>query len=270
MTRNVRPVIDLHCHVLAGIDDGPDTLEGSLALARAASECGTRRIVATPHVSFRYPNDAATIDRVLAQTQAALAEAGVVVELVAGAEIAMTRAGELDRTELAALTLGDGPWVLLECPFTPIATGLDTVAYGLEERGYRIVLAHPERCPAFHREPEMLYSLVGAGALTSLTAGSLVGRFGQQVRRFALELFEEELVHNVASDAHDPERRPPSIAAELERAGLSPLLAWLADEVPSAILAGEERMPRRPSVAVATRARSAHAWWRRGPLRRAS
>ena len=241
------PVIDLHCHVLPGIDDGPATIEDSIALARAAAAAGTRTIVATPHVSWRYPNNAETIERLTRELGERLRAEGVPVEIRPGAEIAMPRAGDVDRAELPRLALGGGPWLLLEPPFTPLAGGLDTIVLGLQSGGHRIVLAHPERCPAFHRDPWALRSLVRAGALTSITAGSLVGRFGREVRRFALNMVEEELVHNVASDAHDEVRRPPGIAAELEQAGLGPLAEWLTQSVPAAILDGGE-IPRRPAV----------------------
>jgi protein-tyrosine phosphatase len=263
-------VIDLHCHVLAGIDDGPETIEGSLALARVASELGTHRIVATPHVSFRYPNDSATIERLVRETNVAFAGAGLALDLVAGAEVALTRAAEMPPEELCALGLGGGPWMLLECPFTPIATGLDTLIRMLEGAGHRVILAHPERCLAFHREPRVLESLVEDGVLTSVTAGSLVGRFGGAVRRFALELADAEMIHSVASDAHDAEQRRPGIAEELAQAGLAGLAEWLTDAVPAAILAGEEEIPPRPHVAVARVRASREPWWRRGPLKRAS
>lgn len=263
-------MIDLHCHVLAGIDDGPETIEDSLALARVAAELGTRTIVATPHVSFRYPNDSATIERLVRETNAAFADAGLALNVLAGAEIAMTRAADLATEELTALTLGGGPWLLIECPFASVAIGLDTLILELEEQGHRIVLAHPERCPAFHRDPEMLESLVQGGVLTSITAGSLVGRFGGPVKRFALELFEAEMVHNVASDAHDPEQRRPGMAEELRQAGLGGLVEWLTDAVPAVLLAGEESLPPRPQVDYASVDAARAAWWRRGPLRRAS
>ena len=262
-------MIDLHCHVLAGIDDGPQTLDDSIALARAAARNGTRTIVATPHVSWHYDNDAATIARLVEKTNAALAEAGVEVTVLAGAEVAITRAVELDPAELAALTLGGGPWLLVEFPFTPIAEGLDSLVFELVERGHRIVLAHPERSPAFQRDPELLESLVRGGALTSLTAGSLVGRFGGAVRRFALELAEAELVHNVASDAHDAEGRGPGIAEELRKSGLEPLGEWLTESVPAAILSGASQLPARPAARYEAVEQARASWWRRGPLRRA-
>jgi protein-tyrosine phosphatase len=264
-------MIDLHCHVLAGIDDGAATIEDSVALARCARERGIETIVATPHVSWHYDNDAETIARLVAQTNAAFDTAGVDVRVVAGAEIAMTRAVDLRDEELAKLALGGARWLLLECPFSPSVAGLDSLALDLQDEGYGVVLAHPERCPAFASDPQVLESLVRAGVLTSITAGSLVGRFGGTVGRFAHELMEAELVHNVASDAHDLERRQPGIAAELEQAGFGALAGWLAEDVPAAILSGAETIPPRPRVTIrATRPPRPRRWWRRGLLKQAS
>jgi protein-tyrosine phosphatase len=263
-------MIDLHCHVLAGIDDGPETIAGSLELARASAATGTSSIVATPHVSWRYQNDSVTIGRLVGETNAAFAEAGIQLEVIAGSEIAATKAAELPPDELSALALGDGPWLLIECPFSSVAIGLDTLVLELEQAGHRVVLAHPERCPAFQSDPQMLEMLVRSGVLTSITAGSLVGRFGGSVKRFALELFEAEMVHNVASDAHDSEQRRPGMAEELQQVGLGPLTAWLTEAMPAAMLAGEEQLPPRPSFGFTSSEASREPWWRRGPLRRAS
>ena len=171
-------VIDIHSHVLPGIDDGPATIEASIALARAVAQSGTRTLVATPHVSWRHPNDSATIAPLVDELNAHLRTEEIELEIRAGAEIAMTRAAELDPAELARLTLGGGEWLLVECPFTPVATGMDALVFDLQRRGHRVVLAHPERCPAFHRDRRPLELLVHGGVLTSITAGSLVGRFG--------------------------------------------------------------------------------------------
>jgi protein-tyrosine phosphatase len=240
-------VIDLHCHVLPGIDDGPETVAASLAMARAAVAGGVRTLVATPHVSSRYPNRAETIVGLVDEVNERLAGEGVALEVLAGAEVAMTHLAEIEPRQLSRLRLGGGEWLLVEPPFAPVATALDAIGLDLQRRGNRIVLAHPERCAAFHRNPDMLRSLVRGGALTSITAGSLVGRFGRQARHFALELVREEMVHNVASDAHDLRGRPPGIRAELQQAGLAPLADWLTEAVPAAILGGRE-IPPRPSI----------------------
>jgi protein-tyrosine phosphatase len=240
-------VIDLHCHVLAGIDDGPETVAGSLELARAAASAGTSTLVATPHVNWRYPNDADTIAAAVDELRGRLAAENVDLELRAGAEIAVTRLAEIEPEQLARLRLGGGEWLLVEPPFTPVAPGLEQTLQDLQQDGHRILLAHPERCPALHRDPQIVSSLVRGGVLTSITAGSLVGRFGGAPQRFALELVREELVHNVASDAHDVAGRAPGVSAELEQAGLTPLAEWLTMAVPAAILNGDA-IPARPRL----------------------
>jgi protein-tyrosine phosphatase len=240
-------VIDLHCHVLPGIDDGPQTVEDSLALAVAAEAAGTRTLVATSHVSWEYPNRAATIARLVAELNARLRAVEVSLEIRSGAEIAMTRVTDTAPEELSRLTLGGSRWLLVEPPFVPVVAGLDSLVASLQRSGFRVVLAHPERCQAFHRDRATLERLVDSGVLTSITAGSLDGRFGSTVRRFALGLVRDGLVHNVASDAHDQIRRPPSIVPELERAGLGPLTGWLTQAVPGAILGGGE-IPPRPDI----------------------
>ncbi len=256
-------MIDLHCHVLPGIDDGPETIEGSLSLARAAVTAGIGTLVATPHVNSRTPNDAATIARLVDELNARLSAEGVQLDVLPGAEIAISQLAEIAPDELARLGLGGGRWLLVEPPFTPVAVALEGMVLGLLREGHKVVLAHPERCPALRRDPPTIRSLADAGVLMSITAGSLAGRFGGEVRRFALELAREGLVHNVTSDAHDSVDRPPGLAQEMEQAGLQPLADWLTRAVPAAILGGEE-IPPRPAGASAGARRSRRLW----PLRR--
>jgi protein-tyrosine phosphatase len=255
-------VIDMHSHVLPGIDDGPDSIEGSLALARAAVAAGTRTLLATPHVSWNYPNEASTITRLVQELNGQLVAEGIDLEVRPGAEIAMTRLSDIEPEQLSRLGLGGGRWLLVEPPFTPVLTGLDSILLDLQRRGHRVLLAHPERCHAFHRDPEMLESLVRSGVLTSVTAGSLVGQFGGEARRFALRLARDGLIHNVTSDAHDHLQRPPGVVAEIEQAGLGPLADWLTRQVPEAIL-GDQEIPPRPAVDLpAGAAAPRRAWWR--------
>jgi protein-tyrosine phosphatase len=240
-------VIDMHCHVLAGIDDGPRTIEESMALARAAAAAGTRTLLATPHVSHRYPNDHDTIARLVDELGERLAGEEIALDVRAGAEIAMTRIGDIAPEQLSRFGLGGGAWLLVEPPFTSTSSGFGPLLEGLQERGHRVLLAHPERCQAFHREPGLLEELVRGGVLTSITADSLVGRFGDTVRRFAFGLVHKGMAHNVASDAHDHTHRPPGVIAQLRQSGLGELAEWLTEEVPRAILDGGE-IPPRPDV----------------------
>jgi protein-tyrosine phosphatase len=234
-------VIDLHHHILPGIDDGPATIEDALALARAAVAGGTATIVATPHVSWDWTeNTASRIAGKVAEVNAVLRAEGVDLEVRPGAEVALTRALDLPDEELAALRLGGGPWLLLECPLSPVAAGVEAGIDALRSRGHEhIVLAHPERVPAFQRDPELLARLVASGLLTSITAGAFVGRFGKDVQRFTRRLLSDGLVHDVASDAHSLARRPPEIAAPLQESGFdAEQIDWLARAVPLAILDG--------------------------------
>ena len=252
-------MIDLHCHVLPGIDDGPETIEGSVELARTALAAGIDTLVATPHVNSRTPNDAATIAAALARLRERLAEERVAVEVLPGAEIAMTHLAEMDPEQLSLLGLGGGRWLLVEPPFALVAPGLQGIVLELRRKGHPVVLAHPERCPALQRDRQVVPALARAGVLMSITAGSLVGSFGSEVRRYALDLAREGLVHNVTSDAHDSVRRPPGLADELEQAGLAALTEWLTQSVPAAILA-DEAIPPRPAAAHDGDRRGRRAW----------
>jgi protein-tyrosine phosphatase len=240
-------VIDLHCHVLPGVDDGPATLEEALDLARGAAGAGVATLVATPHVDFGHPdNDGARVHAAVASLQAELDAAGIGVRVLPGAELGITRAAALGDEELGRLSLGGGPWLLLECPLSrALGTGFPAAARGLARRGHRVLLAHPERSPVFQREPDALAGLVAEGMLTQVTAGALTGRFGRTVRDFARRLVGAGLVHVAASDAHGRDR-PVSIAAELGAAGLGELAPWLADAVPAALLAGTDPPPAPP------------------------
>lgn len=243
-------MIDLHCHVLPGVDDGPASLGDALALARDARADGITTIAATPHVDAKHRHvDAALVRTAVPTLQRSLDAAEIDVRVVPGAEVAATRAVELGDAELRALTLGGGPWLLLECPLeTSRVPWFMGVARMLARRGHRLLLAHPERSPLFLRAPDLLDELVDEGMLAQVTAGALAGRYGRTVRDVALRLLERETVHVVASDGHG-QQRPARIGAELELAGIEPALAqWLACDAPAALLAGDA-LPPRPAVA---------------------
>ena len=255
-------MIDLHCHVLPGIDDGPQTIEESLAMTRVAAEAGTEIIVATPHVNRRYENRAAEIGPLVEELNGRLEEEGLDLEVRAGAEVALVGAALLDRDELVSLRLGGGPWLLVEPPTAAVEDDVQAGVMALVEDGHRVLLAHPERCPAFRSDPGILAALVGEGVIASVTTASLRGHFGEEVARFATELLRSELVHNVASDAHHHELRPPTMAGELERAGLGTIAEWFTVRVPGAILEGAE-IPQRPLVRASVQSRA--TWVRREP-----
>lgn len=263
-TRTAGHMIDLHCHLLPDIDDGPPDLASSVAMARTALAAGTRTIVATPHVSWTYRNTPAEIRQRVTELCAALEREGVGLEVLAGAEVDASYLREVDDDSLEALRLGDGDAVLLECPLSRSALPIDAMVFALHRRGLRTVLAHPERSPTIRSQPGQLEDFVRAGVLTQVTTGSLLGQFGREAQRFTEWMFEEGLVHNVASDAHDTSRRPPKLREALSAAaasrlpGLSPNIDWLTHDVPRAILDGAP-LPPAPGPTPSSR---------RGPLRR--
>jgi protein-tyrosine phosphatase len=239
-------VIDLHCHVLPGIDDGPETMDEAIELARAASEQGTTVLVATPHVTYDHLHN--TSDRILESVEKvnrALRKQRVDVMVLPGAEVALERAADLDDDELTALRLGGGPWLLVECPMFGGGMGVDGQLHALAGRGHKIVLAHPERCPVFQTDLELLARLIEEGMLGQVTASALTGQFGRTVERIARDMVGRDLIHIAASDAHNAGRRPPVIRDHLEDAGLDGVVEWMGRVVPEAVLAGTA-IPYRP------------------------
>jgi protein-tyrosine phosphatase len=196
-------------------------------------------VVATPHCSARYPTPPEAIEEGVGELRAA----GCPVELLAGAEVTHEMALALPDETLRRLCLGSSSCLLLETPLEPVVSPqFERCAESLWERGYRILLAHPERGPAFRDEPARLHALVERGALCSVTAASLAGGFGDSARWFGLELVRDGYAHSVDSDAHHARLRPPGLRAGLAAAAaVVPSLAaraeWLATEVAAALLA---------------------------------
>jgi protein-tyrosine phosphatase len=247
-------VIDLHSHILPRLDDGAATIEDSVALALAAQTAGVEAIVATPHIREDYPFDPALIGVHVAEVQHALAECGVEVRVIAGAEVAVSSVRDLDQETLASLCLGNSDYMLVESPYTPATNIVEETIFDLQVQGFRVVLAHPERSPSFQEDPDRLAQLVERGVLCSVTAASMMGVFGGTVRRFTALLFNRGLVHNVASDAHDTTRRPVNLrggfeALDHEVPGLTARAPWFTLTVPEAILSGNELPPLPPPEA---------------------
>jgi protein-tyrosine phosphatase len=256
-------VIDLHSHLLPGIDDGPEDLAGALALARAAVDAGTSVMAATPHIEHRYgvvPDD---VPGLVAALQVTLDAKGVPLQVVTGGELGATLAADLSMFQLEAVALGGHSCVLLECPFTASGGLMPSLVAHLHDRDFRVLLAHPERSPELLRDPTQLVQLVDAGAYTQLTAGSFRGDFGRTIQRFSFSLLHEGLAHVVASDAHDAEHRGPALSAivadVVRHAGLpATMVGHLTEDVPRALLA-DEPVPPPPA--------RDRRWWRRWAIR---
>jgi len=238
-------VIDLHSHVLPGVDDGPAAMDGSLEILRAAEADGIERIAATPHVRDDYPTAPETMERLVPEVNAAARAAGIAVEVLPGGELALEHAAELGDETLRRFGLGGNPSaLLLEFPYHGWPLDLRDLVFRLETRGFRIVLAHPERNAEVQAEPERLRPLVAAGVLVQLTAASVDGRLGRASAETSRVLLDAELAHLVASDAHEAAIRAVGMAAAAEAAGDEALGRWLTHDVPAAIVAGTAPPPR--------------------------
>jgi protein-tyrosine phosphatase len=240
-------VIDLHTHVLAGLDDGPDRLKGSRAIAEEAAANGVRALVATPHVRDDYPTTAHAMLEAVAKLRKALRKAKIDIDVLPGAEIAFDHLQQLGLEELRLLGLGGNPhYLLIELPFFGWPLDAAGQLRRLGDAGLNTVLAHPERNSAVQESPQRLAELVRDGALVQITAGSLTGTFGPAAARTAKSLLSAGLVHVAASDTHRAGGRRTAIAPALAPLKDPALVRWLTHDVPAAIVEGS-KIPPRPS-----------------------
>jgi protein-tyrosine phosphatase len=241
---------DIHFHLLPGLDDGPATVADSIRLARAAVDDGTRTVVATPHVRGDFVTDVWSLRDQVRELKAALAAARVPVSVVQGAELGHDMVGRLRQDELA--TVAQGPprrrWLLVETPFTGLDAEFTAATDELRDRGFAVVLAHPERSEGLLGSHEAgLDHELAAGSALQVNAFSLAGAHGPEARRTALRLVALGLVTAVASDAHGGARRPAlTMAHDVMLAdGIAPGVArTLVDSGPQRLMArGLDRVP---------------------------
>jgi protein-tyrosine phosphatase len=232
---------ETHCHLLAGLDDGPRTIEDSLELARAAVADGTGTIVATPHVHPTWVSDVSLIAAAVHELRAELARERIPIDVRAGGELSQRMVGRLTQGELERIAHGPPGrrWVLLEPPFSGMDETYTAAADELRERGFAVVVAHPERAAAGRATLAAIERELRAGSMLQLTAWSLTGEYGEQVRASAWRLVRAAAPSRVviASDAHSLDR-PPSLRAAfdaLARGGVRDP-ERLVDAVPGALL----------------------------------
>lgn len=241
-------MIDLHSHILPGLDDGARDLDESLGLARAAVADGIRVIAATPHVREDYPTSADAMERGVSELRLALELHAIPLDVLTGGEIALEELPGLSIDDKHRFGLGGNPHVLLlETPYVGWPLAFTTVVARLVDEGITPVIAHPERNGEVQEDPQKLARLVEAGALVQITAASLDGRLGRPVRHCAQRLLEAELAHLLASDAHGAGVRDIGLAAARDAVGSDPLGHWLTQGVPAAIVAGDTLPPRPPA-----------------------
>lgn len=224
-------MIDVHCHILPLVDDGPSSIEHALKLAEQAVEEGITRIVATPHLYHpQFETEDVDVRLTVSEFNVLLNQRNIPITVYPGHEIRLI--GELmEELEAGkALPLSGSRYLLIEFPSTGIPSYARQVFAELISDGFVPIVAHPEKNKAIIQNPSLLFELVSNGAISQVTCASLVGKYGKDVQRFAVALLENGLAHLVASDAHHIEKRPfywKQCEAYLEKV----LDEWLFEEI---------------------------------------
>lgn len=230
-------MIDIHCHILPGIDDGPADIATSIAMARIAVADGISAIIATPHLNNRIYDPAAVTDRVR-ELNEALRQAGIALDILPGADVSAM----LEPEQLQPFTLNRTRYILTEFPHTYLPGNAREILFDLCLRGFWPIITHPERNAAVVENPDRLCDLLGGTIYVQLTAGSLAGEFGPQCEACALYLLSRGVVDFLATDAHSPAYRPPVLSHGLAVArrvvGKAKAMALVTDN-PAAVVAGE-------------------------------
>jgi protein-tyrosine phosphatase len=206
-------MIDLHCHLLPAIDDGPTTLEVSLAMARCAVDDGITFTACTPHIyPGLYENNRDGIEAAVDAMRLALAEAGIPLQLGTGADthLAPDLIGGIRKGRVP--TINGSRYLLLEPPHHVAPPRFDESVFNLMAAGVVPVITHPERLSWIETHYSVFADLVKQGAWMQLTSGSLTGRFGKRPKYWAERMLDEGLVHIIATDSHHIDKRPPLLA----------------------------------------------------------
>jgi protein-tyrosine phosphatase len=206
-------LIDLHSHLLPGIDDGAKDLAMSLAMARLAASDGISTIACTPHIlPGVYNNSGPAIRQAVARLAEGIAKAGIPITLVTGADVHIAPDLDVQLRDGRALTLNNSRYLLLEPPHHVLPPRLEDLIFGLQAAGYVPILTHPERLSWVEGHYDLIRRLVSSSVLMQITAGSVVGRFGRGPRYWAERMLDEGLCHLLATDAHNIEQRAPRLA----------------------------------------------------------
>jgi protein-tyrosine phosphatase len=200
-------MIDIHSHILPGLDDGAPDMESALEMLRLAAEHGTTGIVATPHADARYRFDAVDVERRIAELRE---QAGGGPRIHYGCELHLTPENIQEALHAPSrYTIAHGCYLLVEFSNLLVPKSSGEILKRLSAAGAQPIIVHPERNPILRQRTAELERWVEDGCLLQVTAQSLVGRFGSSAEKAGLQLVAQGLAHCVASDAHDPKRRTP-------------------------------------------------------------
>jgi protein-tyrosine phosphatase len=204
-------MIDIHCHPLPGVDDGPEAFEMSVAMGKMAAADGVTHLVATPHCNYRYLFDPEVNRAKVRELEAAIGDAP---QLLLGCDFHLSYENIQQLVDAGGrrFTINQTAYLLVELDEHFVPQQFDQVFYQIQVAGFTPILTHPERNPVCARRPELLSSWVARGCLVQVTAQSYTGGFGEAAQHLAEVWLEHNLVHFFASDAHDDTHRPPLLS----------------------------------------------------------
>ncbi len=194
--------VDMHSHLIPGIDDGAKTLDDSLTLIRGLQDLGFSKIITTPHIyNEYYPNTKEIIGAGLVKVQAALKEANIHIPMEASAEYFMDEHFEdlTTRNDIRPLM---GKYVLVEMSFFGAPPKLEQYLFKIQLKGYTPILAHPERYLFFHNDYEQFAELKSKGILLQVNVGSILGYYGKPIKQLAHKLLKDKLIDLIGTDMH--------------------------------------------------------------------
>ena len=206
-------MIDIHCHILPDIDDGPRTFDESMAMARMAAEDGVAVIVATPHLNEKL-YDPVEVSRRAAYLNHLLRKEQIPVSILRGGDVSVVFRPD----QVAGFTINDTEYILVEFPHTHLPRNAGEILHGYVACGYKPIITHPERNPTIASQPHLLGDILGENTYVQITAGSLTGEFGQDARQCAEHLLRAGMVDVIASDAHSTGHRKPRLSAGMQAA----------------------------------------------------
>jgi len=208
-------MIDLHCHILPGLDDGAEHLEESIGMARVAEKDGIEKIVATPHLfrdNLAY-EDLDIIEEKKEELNQALKTNNIDVEILAGAEVNISHhLIEQIRENRSSLTLHQSSFMFVEFPPDHVFSGVKELFFELMSEGITPIIAHPERNSVFIHHPGSLYELLQMGALAQANSGSFTGIYGRTVREAVLRLLQLNFIQFIGSDGHNSRSKAPRLS----------------------------------------------------------
>jgi len=196
-------MIDIHCHILPGVDDGAKNVEDSITMAKEAAKEGIHTIVATPHLNNQYDNRKVEIREKVEELNLNLQAANINVKILPGQEPRIFGEILADFEKGDIQTLNDSQYLFIEFPSSHVPRYTEKLLFDLQVKGLTPIIVHPERNAELIERPDVLYNLVEKGALTQVTASSLCGYFGKKIKNFSIQLIENNLTHFIASDAHN-------------------------------------------------------------------